>query len=401
MRLLFLLFIVIILLPISSFAADFKWTYEDGYRDRLLFIHPYVNYHFNSDWYNRWEANYFSGQGFLFNVGSVTTHDLLVDGSLVINQSLGKGFRFRGEARWLETLHLRNSQKSVFMGLEKKVLDCSSVYLIVNPAYDKEFTDLNMGFLFADSSYQNYFRIGLLWEDFVYEEKNGLDGISHRIPLSIQWYTRYHWKNLVLYTDGRLSQGFERDYPNVELTPELRSHNLLWNDMQAKLYYLPSDESIFGLSGDLYYFKEKKTFTIQENNYDYLNKIYHISFDYLRKFKQLNRFRIQLQYVIQKAQSEGYHAHRYDRQDFLSAISYERFISAHTLEFQYMYALPRWTYVGIAGNPQNYDESGMMDKLKFAWTYNFPQGAKFSISISHEVRSGNFGGANCFYMMLF
>ena len=401
MRALFLFFVFIFWLPFKLFAVDFKWTYEDGYRDRLLYIHPFINYNFNSSWYNRWEVNYFSGHGFLFNVGSVTTHDLLVDGSLVINQALGKGFRFRGEARWLETLHLKNKQKSVFIGLEKQVFDYSSIYLIVNPAYDKEFTDLNMGLLFADSSYQNYLRLGLLWEDFVYDEKNGLDGISDKIPLSLQWYGRYHWKQFVFYTDGRLSKGFERRFPNQELSPDLTAHDLLWNDLRAKFYYLPSDQSIFCLSAYHYYFKEVKRFTAQENNYDYLNKIYNIAFDYLQTFKELNRIRVQIQYVIQKAQSTGYRGHRYDRHDFMSAISYERFISAHTLELQYMYALPQWEYVGLSANPENYNEGGMMDKVKFGWTYNFPQGAKFYISISHEVRSGNFGGANLFYMVLF
>jgi len=91
MRALFLFLVFIFLLPFHVFAADFKWTYEDGYRDRLLYVHPFVNYNFNSYWYNRWEANYFSGHGFLFNVGSVTTHELLVDGHLVLNQSLGAG----------------------------------------------------------------------------------------------------------------------------------------------------------------------------------------------------------------------------------------------------------------------------------------------------------------------
>jgi hypothetical protein len=170
-------------------AAEAEWKFEDAYRDRLAYLHAYLNYDFNAVWYNNWEENYFRGNGFLLAVGSVTTHDLLINGSLVVNQSLGNGWWFRGEGSWLDTYHLSNSQKFTYMGLEKEVVWHASLYMLVNPAYDKEYTDLNMGVLLADSTRRNYLRLGLVWEDFVYDEKNNYDGISAITPLSLQWYT--------------------------------------------------------------------------------------------------------------------------------------------------------------------------------------------------------------------
>jgi hypothetical protein len=86
LKLFFCLFSFVLFLP-QLFASESDWTFEDAYRDRLAFLHAFLNYDFNAIWHSDWEKNYFSGNGFLLAVGSVTTHDLLVNGSLVINQS--------------------------------------------------------------------------------------------------------------------------------------------------------------------------------------------------------------------------------------------------------------------------------------------------------------------------
>ena len=74
---------------VSAISGFINWSFEDDYQDRLLFIHPFINYDYNAYWYYDWEKNLFKRNGFLFSVGSVTTKDLLVDGTLVINEYLG------------------------------------------------------------------------------------------------------------------------------------------------------------------------------------------------------------------------------------------------------------------------------------------------------------------------
>jgi len=401
MKSLFILLLIITFSINTASGQDSKWTYEFGYQDRLLFIHPFVNYDYNAYWYNDWEKNLFSGNGFLFSVGSVTTHELLVDGDLVINQSLGAGWRFRGEGRWSETLHLKNTEKYTFMGLEKEVISNSSVYLIVNPAYDKEYTDLNMGILYADSTYENYIRMGLLWEDFVYADKNNMDGVTDKVPFALQWYARYQWDQFSFYSQGRLSQGFERRFPNQELSPDLTYHDLQHNNLKVKLYYFPSDISILNLSFYHYQFNESKTFYADSFNYNYNTRISDIGLDYLLTLKEVNRLRLQLHYVIKKAKSLGYREHFFEREDFLSALSYERFFGRHIIELQYMFALPSWDYQSSHEQEPSYDYSGIMDKVKIGWTYQFPQSSQIHISVSHEVQVGNFGGANLQYILLF
>jgi hypothetical protein len=167
----FILMVMVCTIAIPLRATDFEWTFEEAYDERFLYLHPLVNYNFNAQWQYDWERNLFKGQGFSLSVGSVTTHDLLVDGSLVLNQPLGEGWHFRGEGRWLETRHHTNIQQTTYMGLTKQIIGNNSIYMLVNPAYNKEYTDLNMGIMFSDSSYENYLRLGIVWEDFVYDDK--------------------------------------------------------------------------------------------------------------------------------------------------------------------------------------------------------------------------------------
>jgi hypothetical protein len=401
MKSLIIFLTIILLVSASLYSQDFEWTKEFGYQDRLLFIHPFVNYDYNAYWYNDWEKNYFKGNGFIFSVGSVTTHELLVDGQLVLNQSLGAGWRFRGEGRWSETLHLKNVVKRPFMGLEKKVVFNSSLYLIVNPAYDKEYTDLNFGILYADSTYENYLRVGLLWEDFVYDDKNNREGVTDKVPYAMQWYARYQWDQFAVYSQGRLSQGFERRYPNEELSPVMTSHDLQHSNATAKFYYFPSDVSILNLSLYHYRYEETKTFYADSLNYNYKSHITDIGLDYLITLEDVNRLRLQLHYVTKSGQSVGYREHNFDRDDFLSAFSYERFFGRHIIELQYMFALPSWDYQSFHDQEPSSECKGTMDKIKIGWTYQFPQSSKIHISVSHEVQVGNFGGANLQYILLF
>jgi len=381
-------------------AAPPEWRYEDAYRDRLAYLHAYLNYDFNAVWYNDWEENYFSGNGFLLAVGSVTTHDLLVNGSLVINQSLGNGWWFRGEGGWLDTYHLSNSQKFTYMGLEKEVGWHTSLYMLVNPAYDKEYTDLNMGVLFADSTRRNYLRLGLVWEDFVYDEKNDYDGISATTPLSLQWFGRYNLGKFTVLSSGRLSRGFDRSYPNQERSPLLSHHRQRFNTFNFKLYYAFSDLSVLSFSAFHYLFAEQKEFYEANLDYDYNNHFYLLGMEYMLRFQTDNRFRIKLNSMDQSASSEGYNRHIFSRQDIFTGVSYERFFARHTLELQYIFAYIWWDYRKTPSSASS-RENGLTDKIKLGWMYTFPQGSKFYISISHELQGGEFGGANLNYILLF
>ena len=393
-------FTLLLLIVSQAIASEPDWPYEEPYRNKLAYLHTLINYDFNAVWYNDWERNYFNGNGFLISVGSVTTHHLHYDASLVVNEALGKGWWFRGEGRIYDSFYLSNAPKYTYMGLEKEVVFNTSLYLIVNPAYNKAYTHLNMGFLLADSSRENYLRLGLILEDFVYDEKNALDGVSDQTPRSLQWRGRYHKGKFTVFSKGRWSRGFKRRFPNRELSPLLTAHNQKYNTAEAKFYYFPQDLSILSLSYYHYKFDEMKSFSDQQYDYYYNNQFNNISLEYMIRFNQANRFRIKLNYLNQKAESEGFNGHKFKREDIMSGLSYERFFSAHMIELQYLFAIVQTRYGTLQYLPSSV-KKGFVDKIKLGWMYTFPQGSKFYISLSHEVQGGEFGGANLFYILFF
>jgi hypothetical protein len=150
-----------------------------------------------------------------------------------------------------------------------------------------------------------------------------------------------------------------------------------------------------------YRYDESKTFYLDSLNYSYKTDITDIGLDYLLTLKRGNRLRLQLHYVHKNGKSLGFRQHDFTRNDFLSALSYERFLGSHIIEVQYMFAVPSWEYQSFHDQESSYDYSGIMDKIKLGWTYQFPQNSKIHISVSHEVQVGNFGGANLQYILLF
>lgn len=388
-------------------AWDFRFRqenhaleYEDPYQDRFLYLHMYINYSYNIFWQNDWEEKYFSRNGFRLSVGSVTTDELMVDGQLAINEDLGSGWRFRGEGTMLATRHLNAREESAFMGFERNLYKNLSIFLLANPSFDKEETDASLGFLLTDNQREQYIRIALIPEDFVYQEKNDQGGISLKNPYALEWFLRFGKDRWRFYSEGRYSTGFEREFPDKEASPELGFHQQQINAFRVKVYYLPAASAIIGASLYHYYFEETKRFTAAEQNYFYTNEIYDAALEAIIPFKTQNRFRLLSHYVFQKAASAGFNAHDFERDDWLLGFFYERIFSRHIVDAGYMFTSFGWDYKALAGQG-NYSRNGYVDKVKLGWTYSFKKIAQINISISHQLNIGGFGGANLQYIMFF
>jgi hypothetical protein len=383
-----------------ALSSEFDWKFEEHYQDGLLFVHPLVNYRYNLFWLYGWEQRQFSQHGFRLTVGSVTTDELLVDGELVINQDLGGGWRFRGRGVSREALHFNTMEESIFAGFEKTIYKIFSVFLLASPNFDKEETDASMGLLFSSPNREKYLRLAFIPEDFVYDEKNDRGGISSQTPYAFEWFLRYGKEKWWIYSTGRFSTGFKREYPDKEASPELNSHQQQINNFIAKAYYLPTKNSIVGLGLSHYHFKEAKECTETQTNYAYANNLYDISLEVIVPWKKRNRFRLLSHYIIQNAESREFSAHDYDRDDLLAGFFYERFFSRHTVDVGYMFSFFDWKYTGFNGQ-DNYSRNGYTDKLKLGWSYSFARSAQIHISISHQVSIGGFGGASLQYMMFY
>ena len=393
---------IIILIFVSGqliFAAP-EWSFDEAYDDNMLYLHALINYRFDQRWYDRWEANLFTGNGFLLSVGSVTVDDLLIDGHLVINHDLGSGWRFQGDGRWLETRHLNTRTKDTFMGLEKLLGNNFGLFLNVNPFYDKEDTDIRTGVAIYSDTKQNYFRLALKIDDFVYDEKNEFGAVTNQQPVGLEWYGRYRYGSWTIFSTGVLGTGFERVFPDRNKSPELIGFGQKIDRAEIKLYYTPADEWFIGSGISLYRFNESKTFTDPVDSYTYWNSLtdYFIEINY--DLSGEHRLRNLSHVVRQSADSHGYRAHDYERTDLMTGFFYRWQTGRQSIEGGYMFAITDWSYTNLHGRNDRHDNR-YLDKLKLGWYYIFPSADILNISISHQVSIGGFGGANLQYIMLF
>jgi len=385
---------------IQFLSAAPEWGFEEAYDDEMLYLHALINYRFDQRWYNRWEANLFSGNGFLFSVGSVTVDDLLIDGHLVLNNDLGSGWRFQGDGRWLDTRHLNAHTKDTFMGLEKLISDDFGLFLQVTPFYNKEFTDIRTGIAIYDKSKQNYLRLALKVDDFVYDDKNEFGAVTEQSPLGMEWHSRYQSEYWTLFTTGNLSTGFERYFPDRNKSPDMTYHYRQINRAEFKLYVHPDKRWFIGSGIGYYGFRDQKSYIYDPDSYAYENRI---STWYLEVNYELNLrhgFRSLTHIVRQTAFSRGYHAHDYERNDFMTGLFYLIQLGRHSIETGYMFTFVDWNYANYHGGNDR-TANRYLDKLKLGWSYRFPNHAELNISISHQVSIGGFGGANLQYIMLF
>ena len=393
-----LLIFLLLLSPLS--ASDTDWSYAHTYDDQMLYLHSLINYNYNARWQFRWEEKQFSANGFRITVGSVTTTDLLTDWGLFINHELGSGWRFQGIGTWNETRYKSIFEKHAFMGLEKNIFDGFNVHLLVNPSYYKENTDLNAGFSIYDDSRESYLRLALQYEDFVYDSKNDFAGKSIQPPLSATWSARTGRNKFWIYTEGRISTGFKRSFPDEEKSPDMRTHDQVRNDVKFKIYYTPDESSIAMVGLHLYQFSEKKTFSEPTFNYLYENRFTDYFIEYINLVHQKHRIRFLGHLVTQDASGNGYRAHIFERRDILAGGFYEYIMGNHSVELGYMFTYFDFDYIDYSSR-SDYNDRGYTDKLKLGWFFSFPNDAQINISLSHQVSIGGFGGANLQYIMFF
>ena len=127
---------------------DEDWELENGYDDDMLYLHALVNYSHDLEWQLEWERRLLADNGLRLNLASVSAKELLTIADLNINQDLNEKWRFQGRAFRHETKHRPGREDQFFIGLERSILESSSLFLMMTPQFDKEFIDLFTGYTF-------------------------------------------------------------------------------------------------------------------------------------------------------------------------------------------------------------------------------------------------------------
>lgn len=379
---------------------DQEWALENGYDDDMLYLHALINYSHDLHWQLDWERRLLADNGVRLNVASVSAKELLTIADLNINQDLNEKWRFQGRAFRHETKQRPGRDDQFFLGLERSILESSSVFLMVTPQFDKEFIDLYTGYTFYRQDRQQYVRVGVLLEDMVFDTKNELGGEQEQESIALQWAVRLGAEDWWIFSEGRMGTGFERLFPDAEASPELSRHDRQENFARLKFTSVVSSDIAWSVWVDWYEFNETKLFRQPGFDYDYTNTQLNVAAEYVQTFRERHRLRFLAHYVTQDAASIGFNEHDYDRTDVLGGAFYEYLWPMSGLTFAYAFGLPDAELQAL-DDSRDFLLDDYRDKLIVGWRHHFSPDAQIIFSVSHEVSTQGFGGGNLQFQMFF
>jgi hypothetical protein len=216
----------------------------------------------------------------------------------------------------------------------------------------------------------------------------------------VQWVLRTGNDSWTLASNGKVTTGFSRDYPDIRLSPEVRRHGQRENRAEMTLAGKLPQKSRLELKISLYHFSETQLFTTSGRDYQYRDTIIQGAGRYLFSPGGANRVRLELNTVRQCARARGVPRFSYRRTEYLPGIFWKYGFTAQDLEIGYFSSVYRWE---DDARPDGSDalRNGYVDKVRLGWTARFNPLARLHLSLSHVVNISSFGGGNAQFMMVF
>lgn len=371
-------------------AAEPGWPYERDLRNRLLLLHPLVNYALHPDQRTAWERQRIAGSAMFATIGSVHTEELLIDARWALNADLASGLRLRNDLTWLETRHLPFRRRDTWLGLEASVAAGFAGVFQVQPAYDKEDLDLRFGVLWVpDAGRTRYAQVLYVREDPVYAQKNPVGGTVERPADGFDWLVRQESGRWTLTSTGRWRRQFVHRFPDPALSPGLARQSGRDNEADARLVWSPGPRASVEAELALHETAAAQVHRDGAHSHDYTGWLQRLALRGLLPLDERWRLRAELHHVTQRADATGWRAFGYRREETMAALFGEwRWNGRHRVEAGYLEARSRWRY---AGEPAT---SGRADKISLAVRFGFAADAALLLALSHEVDLQRFGGFN-------
>ena len=385
----------------AQFPDPNDWELENGYTTDLLFLHALLNYGYDPAWQFDWERRRFADNALRIKTGSVSSDELLSDIDLNLNEPLNDKWRFFGQFTRDGFRRRPNREDNLLLGLERRILDSSAIYVGVNPEYSKEFIDVEAGYGWYNDDRTRYVRLGVRLDDVNYEGKNDVSGTQENQPVKLTWAMRLAvGATAYLYTEGEFGPGFERTFPDAEESPDVARHDRNDNKAEVRLTFDGEDRKLWSWILEYYDFSELKQFREPGFDYDYESRQINAGFEHVRYFGERHRLRVAAQYVDWEASSVGFREHDFSRNDLTAGVFYEYLWPNSGVTIAYAGASPDYAYEAADPN-ESYTGGDYTDKLILNWRYSFSDDAVIRAGISHEAAESGFGGGFVQYQMFF
>ena len=387
-----ILLLILLAMTTAAMAVPPDWPYQTGFGDRLLHVHPELNYTQHPDWLDAWERGRLGAGEFLGNFGSTATDELLIDARWTLNPELTHGgLRFRNDIVWQEQRHLPTERLDIWLGLEQHVWRGFGVMAQVTVAEAKETIDLRVGGLWTSADRSRYVQLLYVAEDIVRDEKDDLEPQTERGAHGIDWLLRLVHGQWSFISEGHWSTGFDRKYPNHDASPELLRHEKVANNLDLRARWQPAPRAQLELSWRQAEDEEIRLYRGSATFYDHQYAGWYRVFGARGLLPVADRWRLrgELHRLDRRANADGWSTFVYHRDETLPGIWAEwGFGGTHWLELGYLATFYRWHEDGDVEN------TGYADKLELAVVLGFMNGAGLKVSLSHEVSLDQFGGAS-------
>lgn len=398
-----LLLLLLLAAPIAfaQLPDEDDWEFEEGYGINLLFLHGLMNYSYDLEWQFEWERRRFADNALRINTGSVASDELLTDVDLNINEPLNDKWRFFGQFTRDGFRRRQVREDLLLLGLERSLFESSALYAGVNPEYNKDSIDVELGYAWYGDKREKYVRLGVRLEDVSWTDKNQEGGTQEEDPVKLVWAARLPLgESAFVYTEGKYGTGFERIFPDPEESPDVSRHDRNQNQAEVRFTLLGKERQMWSAMLEYYGFDEQKEFRTPGFDYDYDSRQINFGVEHIRYFGERHRWRFLVQFVDWEASSTGFRQHDYSRQDILGGVYYEYMWATSGVTLAYAAGRPEITYDAL--DPEDSYELGRYtDKAILGWRYSFSDNAIIRVSISQEVSEGGFGGGAVQYQMFF
>lgn len=399
-KLLVIIAVLPLIIPLYAETNADDWKFDDNYRHRMIFLHSFLNYELDTNWQLDWYRERFRSSGLKVSYGSVTVKDLNSSMKAFINQELVNDWKFLAEFDHSEKQYKHEPVHANFMGFEKRLYKQFSIFSQCHPTYDKEDIDLLLGVSLMDKLSENYFRLALNYDDFLYDEKNPRGGRVTSEPLGLKWAVRIPYKRFLLASRGKVMNDSEIEFPDSSLSPNVYFERKKSDDIEIKFYYLSDKGHIAELSLYQYFYSRQERFYDELQNYKYRDKITNISIKYYHRLRENLLIKGILHYVQQESNAEGSKNYHFNRQEILPMFLLQYKKNATSWEIGYL----RTDYELELDNnlaDSSYQQSKNTQKYILRWTYNFSKFARLQFSVSHVPNIEGYGGGNLNLMILY